>query len=111
MTLAGVVGKRMTVPQIRERAKTLGITPGKMKKAELIHSISDGRGLHPVLRPIAGGMSLDGLLLALRLFQDTGLTEVPVAGRFHDVLRSQNPVDCYAAGDRSGCVLSPTRFF
>jgi hypothetical protein len=31
--------KRMTVPQIRERAKELGINPGKMKKAELIHAI------------------------------------------------------------------------
>ena len=39
MTLASVAAKRMTMPDIRERAKTLGITPGKLKKAELIHTI------------------------------------------------------------------------
>jgi len=39
MTLASVTAKRMTMPEIRDRARALGITPGKLKKAELIHSI------------------------------------------------------------------------
>ncbi len=39
MTVASAKPKRMTMPGIREHARNLGITPGKMKKAELIHSI------------------------------------------------------------------------
>ena len=31
--------KRMTMPQIQKKAKKLGIPPGKMKKADLIHAI------------------------------------------------------------------------
>jgi hypothetical protein len=31
--------KRMSMPEIRMKAKALGITPGKMKKPELIHTI------------------------------------------------------------------------
>ena len=29
----------MTMPEIRDRARALGITPGKLKKADLIRSI------------------------------------------------------------------------
>jgi hypothetical protein len=39
MTVASLATKRITVPEIRERAKRLGIAPGKRKKAELIHTI------------------------------------------------------------------------
>ncbi len=39
MTSATMPTKRITIPEIKERAKALGITPGKMKKAELIHAI------------------------------------------------------------------------
>jgi len=31
--------KSMTMPQIQKKAKKLGIPPGKMKKADLIHAI------------------------------------------------------------------------
>ena len=39
MTATSVAPKRMTMPETRAKAKALGITPGKMKKAELIHAI------------------------------------------------------------------------
>jgi len=47
MTSATIAAKRMTVPEIRERAKMMGITPGKMKKAELIHAIQMAEGCTP----------------------------------------------------------------
>ena len=47
MTSASAVAKRMTVPEIKERAKTMGITPGKMKKAELIHAIQRAENCTP----------------------------------------------------------------
>jgi hypothetical protein len=31
--------KSMTMPEIRTKAKALGITPGKMNKVDLIHTI------------------------------------------------------------------------
>ena len=34
----------MKMPQIKRKAKRLGVTPGKMKKAELIHSIQEAEG-------------------------------------------------------------------
>jgi hypothetical protein len=37
----------MKVGQIREKAKNLGITAGKMKKVELIHSIQQAEGCEP----------------------------------------------------------------
>jgi hypothetical protein len=37
----------MKMPQIKNKAKSLGITPGKMKKAELIHSIQIAEGCTP----------------------------------------------------------------
>ncbi|MHC5059820.1 MAG: Rho termination factor N-terminal domain-containing protein [Planctomycetota bacterium] len=39
--------KSMTMPQIQKKAKNLGITPGKMKKAELIHSIQMAENCTP----------------------------------------------------------------
>ena len=34
-----IAGKSMSMPEIRAKAKDLGIQPGKMKRAELIHAI------------------------------------------------------------------------
>lgn len=39
--------KGMTLPQIRMKAQTLGIDPGKMKKPELIHVIQMTEGYSP----------------------------------------------------------------
>ncbi|RKY07062.1 MAG: SAP domain-containing protein [Planctomycetota bacterium] len=39
--------KSMTMPQIRTKARKLGITPGKMKKTELIHSIQQAENCTP----------------------------------------------------------------
>jgi len=40
-------GKSMSMPQIRLKAKSLGINPGKMKKPELIHTIQLTEGYSP----------------------------------------------------------------
>ena len=39
--------KSMTMPQIRAKAKKLGITAGKMKKNELIHAIQRAENCTP----------------------------------------------------------------
>jgi len=39
--------KSMKMPEIREKAKALGLTPGKMKKTELIHAIQKAEGYTP----------------------------------------------------------------
>lgn len=39
--------KRMGMPQIRMKAQALGITPGQMKKTELIHTIQVAEGYTP----------------------------------------------------------------
>lgn len=39
--------KRMTMPEIKDKAEGLGVSPGKMKKAELIHSIQTAEGCSP----------------------------------------------------------------
>jgi len=39
--------KQMNMPEIRLKAEALGITPGKMKKAELIHAIQRAEGYRP----------------------------------------------------------------
>ena len=39
--------KRMTMPEIKVKAKSLGITPAKMKKTELIHNIQTAEGCTP----------------------------------------------------------------
>ncbi|MBL7153409.1 MAG: SAP domain-containing protein [Phycisphaerae bacterium] len=39
MPATQVLEQRMNMPEIKAKARALGITPGKMKKAELIHSI------------------------------------------------------------------------
>lgn len=42
-----VTEKRMGIPEIRVKAQSLGITPGKMKKPELIHTIQVAEGYEP----------------------------------------------------------------
>lgn len=37
----------MNLQEIREIAKLLGVTPGKLKKADLIHKIQDREGNFP----------------------------------------------------------------
>jgi len=39
--------KRMGMPEIRMKAQSLGLTPGKMKKPELIHTIQVAEGCTP----------------------------------------------------------------
>ncbi len=39
--------KKLTLIQIKEKAKYLNIDPGKMKKAELIHAIQRAEGNNP----------------------------------------------------------------
>jgi hypothetical protein len=39
--------KRLDMPEIRNKAKMLGIIPGKMRKPELIHAIQVAEGYTP----------------------------------------------------------------
>lgn len=39
--------KPMKMPEIRDKAKALGVTPGKMKRADLIHAIQQAEGCTP----------------------------------------------------------------
>jgi hypothetical protein len=47
MPATKVAKKRMGISEIRMKAETLGITPGKMKKVELIHAIQVAEGCTP----------------------------------------------------------------
>ena len=47
MAATKVAEKRMGMPEIKKKAKNLGITPGKMKKADLIHAIQTAEGCTP----------------------------------------------------------------
>ena len=47
MPATKVLEKTMKMPEIREKAKTLGITPGKTKKTDLIHTIQQAEGYDP----------------------------------------------------------------
>ena len=47
MMLATKVGGSMKMSQIKKKAQALGIDPGKMKKAELIHAIQIAEGYTP----------------------------------------------------------------
>lgn len=42
-----VTEKRMGMPEIRMKAQSLGLSPGKMKKPELIHTIQLAEGCTP----------------------------------------------------------------
>lgn len=47
MAATKVAKKSMGMPEIRKKAKKLGIRPGKLKKAELIHTIQVTEGCTP----------------------------------------------------------------
>jgi len=47
MPATKVLQKSMTMPQIREKARELGIKPGKIKKTELIRIIQQAEGNTP----------------------------------------------------------------
>lgn len=47
MSPISVTQKSPTMPQIKAKAKSLGINPGKLKKADLIHSIQVAEGCTP----------------------------------------------------------------
>lgn len=47
MAATEVAKKGISMPEIRAKAEALGITPGKMKKAELIHAIQQAEGYTP----------------------------------------------------------------
>ena len=47
MAATRVAEKRMGMPGIKKKAKGLGITLGKLKKAELIHAIQTAEGCAP----------------------------------------------------------------
>jgi len=47
MPAAKVLEKSMKVGEMKMKAKNLGIAPGKMKKAELIHAIQLAEGHTP----------------------------------------------------------------
>jgi len=39
--------KHMSMPEIKMKAKALGLSPGKMRKADLIHAIQVAEGCTP----------------------------------------------------------------
>ena len=47
MPATKIADKRMNIPEIRIKAKALGLSPGKMKKTELIHAIQVAEGCMP----------------------------------------------------------------
>jgi hypothetical protein len=47
MAATKVAQKRMGMPEIKKKAEGLGITPGKMKKVDLIHAIQIAEGCTP----------------------------------------------------------------
>jgi hypothetical protein len=47
MSSTKMVEKQLGMPEIRMKAKALGIIPGKMKKTELIHTIQIAEGCTP----------------------------------------------------------------
>ena len=47
MPATEITDKRMNMPEIKMKAKALGVIPGKMKKTELIHSIQTAAGNTP----------------------------------------------------------------
>jgi hypothetical protein len=47
MPTTKIAEKRMTMPEIKTKAKGLGLVPGKMKKTELIRAIQVTEGCTP----------------------------------------------------------------
>jgi hypothetical protein len=46
-TKVKVTEKRQTMPEIRVKAKALGLSPGRMKKTDLIHAVQIAEGCTP----------------------------------------------------------------
>jgi len=49
--------KRMGMPEIRMKAKAVGLTPGKIKKVDLIHAIQVAEGCLPCFGKSGGQCS------------------------------------------------------
>jgi hypothetical protein len=47
MAAVKVIEKTIKMPEIKDKAKALGINPAKMKKTELIHAIQAAEGHNP----------------------------------------------------------------
>ncbi len=47
MPLLKTKKKSLTMPQVQKKAKKLGVTPGKMKKTELIQAIQQAENCTP----------------------------------------------------------------
>jgi hypothetical protein len=47
MPAVKLIKKRMKISELRKKAQNLGIIPGKMKKAEIIHAIQQAEGYTP----------------------------------------------------------------
>ena len=47
MQATRIAEKFMKMPQVRLKARSLGLTPGRRKKAELIHAIQMAEGYSP----------------------------------------------------------------
>ena len=47
MPATQITHKRMNMPEIKNKAKALGLNPGKMKKTELIRAIQTAEGNSP----------------------------------------------------------------
>jgi len=47
MASVKVIERTMKMAEIKDKAKALGINPGKMKKTELIHAIQAAEGHNP----------------------------------------------------------------
>jgi hypothetical protein len=60
VTKKHVAKKRIGMPEIRKKAQTLGIVPGKMKKSELIHTIQITEGYTPCFGRSDGQCSNSG---------------------------------------------------
>jgi predicted metal-binding transcription factor (methanogenesis marker protein 9) len=50
----------MNMKQVKEKAKTLGLQPGRMKKAELIRAIQTAEGNSPCFETAQGDCSQTG---------------------------------------------------
>ncbi|MHC4353749.1 MAG: SAP domain-containing protein [Planctomycetota bacterium] len=47
MQATEIVEKPMKMPEVRVKARSLGLTPGRRRKAELIHAIQMAEGYSP----------------------------------------------------------------
>ena len=59
MPAAKVLEKSMKVAEVKMKAKNLGIAPGRMRKAELVHAIQLAEGYSPCFGRSNGQCSYD----------------------------------------------------